>query len=287
MPRILTGDHKCSEHITGTVIDLPAGSYGPKHTLRIRARIEAFNRERYGMSPKQTAGWLARVQQLADVVATRPASTTVGGKKLLALPSVPLAPRLSSVLRECPNRADFVDPAFSGPAVRAPASGNTRGRAHPLKELNMRWDEEAAEQALRSEWVGARDLREDVPARVFDVVRCSDGEFFISLPYVGSAPSGTRLSVVGRSRNRLSLARSARSNVEGAASSFGGSEPTSADSGALPVPRRFPSIIDSVRVESQQSSGEWCELHMSLAKFDGSGQRSSCGSSPSLIRTPT
>jgi hypothetical protein len=63
----------------------------------------------------------------------------------------------------------------------------------------MRWDEEAAEQALRSEWVGARDLREDVPARVFDVVRCSDGEFFISLPYVGSAPSGTRLSVVGRS----------------------------------------------------------------------------------------
>ena len=28
-------------------------------------------------------------------------------------------------------------------------------------------------------------------------------------------------------------------------------------------------------------------IHMSLAKFDGSGQRSSCGSSPSLIRTPT
>lgn len=91
VPRILTGDQG-SEHITGTVIDLPAGSYDPKHTLRIRARIEAFNRERYGMSPKQTAGWLARVQQLADVVATRPASTTVGGKKLLALPSVPLAP---------------------------------------------------------------------------------------------------------------------------------------------------------------------------------------------------
>jgi hypothetical protein len=38
--------------------------------LRIRARIEGFNREQYGVSPKNTAGWLARVQQLADVVAT-------------------------------------------------------------------------------------------------------------------------------------------------------------------------------------------------------------------------
>jgi len=63
----------------------------------------------------------------------------------------------------------------------------------------MSWDAEAAEQALRSEWVARHDLRADVPAAVFDVVRCSDGEFFIALPYVGSAPSGTRLSVVGRS----------------------------------------------------------------------------------------
>ena len=58
------------ERITGTVIDLPAGAYGPKHTLRIRAKIEGFDRERYGISPKNTAGWFARVQQLADVVAT-------------------------------------------------------------------------------------------------------------------------------------------------------------------------------------------------------------------------
>lgn len=64
-------DDKGSEHITGTLIDLPAGTHGPNHTLRIRAKIEGFDRERYGISPKNTAGWLARVQQLADVVATQ------------------------------------------------------------------------------------------------------------------------------------------------------------------------------------------------------------------------
>jgi len=58
------------ERIQGTVIYLPAGTYGPRRTLRIRARIEGFDREKYGVSPKNTAGWLARVQQLADVVAT-------------------------------------------------------------------------------------------------------------------------------------------------------------------------------------------------------------------------
>jgi hypothetical protein len=57
------------ERITGTVTYLPPGSYGDARTLRIRARIEGFNRERYGVSPKNTAGWLARVQQLAPVVA--------------------------------------------------------------------------------------------------------------------------------------------------------------------------------------------------------------------------
>jgi len=59
-----------AEKITGTLIDLPAGTYGPRRTLRIRAQVEGFDRERYGVSPKATAGWLARVQQLADVVAT-------------------------------------------------------------------------------------------------------------------------------------------------------------------------------------------------------------------------
>jgi len=39
-------------------------------TIRIRARIEGFDRERYRIGPKWTAGWLARVQQLAPVVAT-------------------------------------------------------------------------------------------------------------------------------------------------------------------------------------------------------------------------
>jgi hypothetical protein len=58
------------ERITGTMIYLPPGTYGKARTLRIRARIEGFDREQYGVSPKHTAGWLARVQQLADVVAT-------------------------------------------------------------------------------------------------------------------------------------------------------------------------------------------------------------------------
>lgn len=57
-----------SERIAGTIVYLPPGSYGDARTLRVRARIEGFDRERYGVSPKNTSGWLARVQQLADVV---------------------------------------------------------------------------------------------------------------------------------------------------------------------------------------------------------------------------
>jgi len=37
---------------------------------RDRARIEGFDRERYQVGARWTAGWLARVQQLAPVVAT-------------------------------------------------------------------------------------------------------------------------------------------------------------------------------------------------------------------------
>jgi hypothetical protein len=37
---------------------------------RIRATVEGFDREQYDISPKNMAGWLARVQQLANVVAT-------------------------------------------------------------------------------------------------------------------------------------------------------------------------------------------------------------------------
>lgn len=63
-------DDKGSEKITGTIIYLPAGSYQDVRTLRIRGKIEDFNRERYQIGPKWTDGWLARVQELAPVVAT-------------------------------------------------------------------------------------------------------------------------------------------------------------------------------------------------------------------------
>jgi hypothetical protein len=57
------------EHVTGTVILLPAGSYNAMKTLRVRAHVEQFNREAYHIGPKWTSGWLARVQGLAKVVA--------------------------------------------------------------------------------------------------------------------------------------------------------------------------------------------------------------------------
>lgn len=57
------------EKVVGTVVLFPAGSYGAQRTLRIRAHIEGFNRDRYQIGPKYTAGWLARVQSLAKVVA--------------------------------------------------------------------------------------------------------------------------------------------------------------------------------------------------------------------------
>jgi len=57
------------EKIRGTLVYLPAGSYRDTRTLRIRARIEGFDRERYQLGPKWTDGWLARVQELAPVVA--------------------------------------------------------------------------------------------------------------------------------------------------------------------------------------------------------------------------
>lgn len=59
------------ETITGSAILFPAGSYGSVQTVRIRAHLAGFDREAYGISPKATAGWLARVQQLAPVVAAK------------------------------------------------------------------------------------------------------------------------------------------------------------------------------------------------------------------------
>jgi hypothetical protein len=79
-------DDHGAEKITGTIVYLPAGTYGPARTLRVRARIEGFDRERYGVSPKNTAGWLARVQQLADVVAA------VGTIDVNAFATAPAAP---------------------------------------------------------------------------------------------------------------------------------------------------------------------------------------------------
>jgi len=63
-------DDKGVESISGTILLLPPGSYRDVRTLRIRAKIEGFNRERYQVGPRWTDGWLARVQQLAPVVAT-------------------------------------------------------------------------------------------------------------------------------------------------------------------------------------------------------------------------
>jgi hypothetical protein len=58
-----------SEKVTGTALLFPPGAYGAKKTIRIRARIEGFDRDQYRIGPKYTEGWLARVQQLAKVVA--------------------------------------------------------------------------------------------------------------------------------------------------------------------------------------------------------------------------
>ncbi len=63
-------DDKGSERIAVTATYLPKlGGDGPP-ALRIRAHLDHFDRERYGVSPRATAGWLARVEQLSDVVAT-------------------------------------------------------------------------------------------------------------------------------------------------------------------------------------------------------------------------
>lgn len=62
-------DDKAVEKLEGTAVLLPAGSYGDDKTIRIRARVPKFNRESYQIGPKWTEGWLARVQQLASVVA--------------------------------------------------------------------------------------------------------------------------------------------------------------------------------------------------------------------------
>jgi hypothetical protein len=60
-----------SEQLTGTALLLPAGTYGEKRTIRIRATVADFDRDAYRIGPKYTDGWLARVQALATVVAEK------------------------------------------------------------------------------------------------------------------------------------------------------------------------------------------------------------------------
>jgi hypothetical protein len=59
------------EKLMGTALLFPAGSYGEKKTIRIRATVAAFDREAYRIGPGHTDGWLARVQSLAKVVAEK------------------------------------------------------------------------------------------------------------------------------------------------------------------------------------------------------------------------
>jgi hypothetical protein len=51
------------ERVTGTAMKLDNG------LVRLRIKIEHFNRDQYKIGPKYTDGWLQRVQQLAPVVA--------------------------------------------------------------------------------------------------------------------------------------------------------------------------------------------------------------------------
>jgi hypothetical protein len=57
------------EHVTGTALLFPPGTYGQTKTIRVRAVVTKFNRDNYQIGPKYTDGWLARVQSLAKVVA--------------------------------------------------------------------------------------------------------------------------------------------------------------------------------------------------------------------------
>ncbi len=59
------------EHVTGTALLFPPGEYGARRTIRIRAAVAGFDREAYEIGPQFTEGWLARVQSLAKVVASR------------------------------------------------------------------------------------------------------------------------------------------------------------------------------------------------------------------------
>lgn len=59
------------EKVSGTAVLFPPGTYGDQKTIRIRASVAGFDRDAYHIGPRYTDGWLARVQQLAKVVAEK------------------------------------------------------------------------------------------------------------------------------------------------------------------------------------------------------------------------
>lgn len=61
-------DDQGKETVTGNLFLFPPGVRIETQALRIKAKVEGFNRERYGIGPKFTEGWVASVQRLAPVV---------------------------------------------------------------------------------------------------------------------------------------------------------------------------------------------------------------------------
>src|SRR5262249_8087760 len=57
------------ERVEGTATVLSSNDKGRGKTVRVRARIEKFDREAYEIGPGFTEGWLARVQSLSTIVA--------------------------------------------------------------------------------------------------------------------------------------------------------------------------------------------------------------------------
>jgi len=56
------------EHVEGTAVLLPTEGTSRK-TIKIKAHLGQFSRDRYRIGPKYTEGWLSRVQSLANIVA--------------------------------------------------------------------------------------------------------------------------------------------------------------------------------------------------------------------------
>ena len=79
-------DDRGAERIRGTVLSLLPSGPTAVRTVRIRARIDGFNRDRYQVGPHRTDAWFVRVQQLAPVVA---ADGTIEVNVFAAAPAMP------------------------------------------------------------------------------------------------------------------------------------------------------------------------------------------------------